>query len=57
MTEGAHQMMSNPLPPAKRFPGSVGLGQGVEVKILDQKGVEISQGSEAEICVRGENVT
>ena len=57
MTEGAHQMTSNPLPPAKRFPGSVGLGQGVEVKILDQKGVEVSQGSEAEICVRGENVT
>ena len=57
MTEGAHQMTSNPLPPAKRFPGSVGIGQGVEVKILDQKGVEVSQGSEAEICVRGENVT
>ena len=57
MTEGAHQMTSNPLPPAKRLPGSVGLGQGVEVKILDQKGVEVSQGSEAEICVRGENVT
>lgn len=57
MTEGAHQMTSNPLPPAKRFPGSVGIGQGVEVKILDQNGTELSQGSEAEICVRGENVT
>ena len=57
MTEGAHQMTSNPLPPAKRFPGSVGIGQGVEVKILDQKGNELSQGGEAEICVRGENVT
>ena len=57
MTEGAHQMTSNPLPPAKRFPGSVGIGQGVEVKILDQKGLEVPQGSEAEICIRGENVT
>lgn len=57
MTEGAHQMTSNPLPPAKRFPGSVGLGQGVQVKILDQEGVEVPQGSEAEICIRGENVT
>lgn len=57
MTEGAHQMTSNPLPPAKRFPGSVGLGQGVEVKILDGNGSEVSRGSEAEICVRGENVT
>ena len=57
MTEAAHQMASNPLPPAKRFPGSVGIGQGVEVKILDQAGQEASQGSEAEICIRGENVT
>ena len=57
MTEGAHQMTSNPLPPAKRLPGSVGIGQGVEVGILDQDGKEVPQGSEAEICIRGENVT
>ncbi|MCJ1361585.1 hypothetical protein MMC16_000685 [Acarospora aff. strigata] len=57
MTEAAHQMTSNPLPPAKRQPGSVGIGQGVEVKILDQDGKEVPQGSEAEICIRGENVT
>ena len=57
MTEAAHQMTSNPLPPAKRYPGSVGVGQGVEVKILDQEGKEVPQGSEAEICIRGENVT
>ncbi|OCL09315.1 acetyl-CoA synthetase-like protein [Glonium stellatum] len=57
MTEAAHQMTSNPLPPGKRQPGSVGIGQGVEVKILDQEGNEVSQGVEAEICIRGENVT
>lgn len=57
MTEAAHQMTSNPLPPGKRQPGSVGVGQGVEVKILDQDGKEVSQGKEAEICIRGENVT
>lgn len=57
MTEGAHQMTSNPLPPAKRLPGSVGIGQGVEVRILDHNGKEASQGSEGEICIRGENVT
>jgi len=57
MTEAAHQMTSNPLPPAKRQPGSVGIGQGVEVRILDQNGKEVPQGSEAEICIRGENVT
>lgn len=57
MTEGAHQMTSNPLPPAKRYPGSVGIGQGVEVKILNAFGSEVPQGGEAEICIRGENVT
>jgi oxalate---CoA ligase len=57
MTEAAHQMTSNPLPPGKRKPGSVGLGQGVEVKILDDQGSEVPQGKEGEICIRGENVT
>lgn len=57
MTEAAHQITSNPLPPAERRPGSVGIGQGVEVKILDQEGIEVPLGSEAEICVRGPNVT
>jgi len=58
MTEAAHQMTSNPLPHiGKRLPGSVGFGQGVEVKILDGDGNEVPQGSEGEICIRGENVT
>lgn len=57
MTEAAHQMTSNPLPPAKRYPESVGIGQGVEVRILDQAGAEVARGSEAEICVHGANVT
>ncbi|KAL9028126.1 MAG: hypothetical protein Q9196_003453 [Gyalolechia fulgens] len=57
MTEGAHQITSNPLPPARRHPGSVGIGMGVEVRILDQDGAEVPQGSEAEICIRGNNVT
>jgi len=57
MTEAAHQMTSNPLPPAKRKPGSVGPGQGVEVAILDSEGKHVRKGGEGEICVRGENVT
>jgi len=57
MTEAAHQMTSNPLPPAKRKPGTVGVGQGVEIRILDNDGAEVAQGGEGEICVRGENVT
>ena len=58
MTEAAHQITSNPLPhKGKRIPGSVGLCQGVEVRILDGKGNPVSVGQEAEICIRGKNVT
>ncbi|KAH7358044.1 peroxisomal-coenzyme A synthetase [Plectosphaerella cucumerina] len=57
MTEAAHQMTSNPLPPAKRKPGTVGLGQGVDVRILDDQGNELAQGAEGEICIKGSNVT
>ena len=57
MTEAAHQMTTNPLPPAKRFPGSVGLGHGVEVAILNDAGSEVPRGKEGEICIRGPNVT
>jgi len=57
MTEAAHQMTSNPLPPNKRKPGTVGLGQGVEVVILNDAGDPVPHGSEGEICIRGENVT
>ncbi|KAN0061515.1 hypothetical protein ACQY0O_006362 [Thecaphora frezii] len=57
MTEASHQMTSNPLPPAKRKPGTVGFGHGVEVKILDAKGNEVAQGVEGEVAIRGANVT
>ncbi|KAL8707230.1 MAG: hypothetical protein Q9220_007701 [cf. Caloplaca sp. 1 TL-2023] len=57
MTEAAHQIASNPLPPSKRIPGSVGVGCGVEVRILEQDGTEVPKGSQAEICIRGQNVT
>jgi oxalate---CoA ligase len=57
MTEAAHQMTSNPLSPMKQKPSSVGIGQGVEVRILDAIGKELPRGSEGEICIRGENVT
>ncbi|KAK4448245.1 putative peroxisomal-coenzyme a synthetase [Podospora aff. communis PSN243] len=57
MTEAAHQMTSNPLPPAKRKPGTVGVGQGVEVVILNDAGDPVPRGSEGEICIKGENVT
>lgn len=57
MTEAAHQISSNPLPPAVRKPGSVGLPQSVELKIMDANGNEVTTGTKGEICIRGANVT
>lgn len=57
MTEAAHQMTSNLLPPGQRKPGSVGIGHGVDVRVLDQDGNEVAQGTQGEICIRGANVT
>ena len=57
MTEAAHQMASNPLPPAARKPGSVGLAAGPEVAIMDEGGELLSAGAVGEIVIRGPNVT
>lgn len=57
MTEACHQMTSNNLPPLKRKPGTVGVGQGVEVVILDQEGNHLPQGKDGEISIKGPNVT
>ncbi len=57
MTEAAHQMASNPLPPAKRIPGSVGIAAGPEVAIMDLQGQLLPAGSIGEVVIRGENVT
>ncbi|KAG8936718.1 hypothetical protein FRC02_012000 [Tulasnella sp. 418] len=55
MTEASHQMTSNDF--RSRFPGTVGVGQGVEVSIRDEKGNELPNGERGEVCVRGQNVT
>lgn len=57
MTEAAHQMTSNPLPPYPRKPGTVGIAAGPEVAIMDEEGHLLPPGSTGEIVVRGENVT
>ena len=56
MTEAAHQMCSNPLPPAARKAGFVGPAAGPEVAIMDAEGVALDTGGEGEIVIRGENV-
>jgi oxalate---CoA ligase len=57
MTEAAHQMTSNPLPPAKHKPGSVGVAQGLELQIMDDEGKHLPQGKIGEVCILGANVT
>jgi acyl-CoA synthetase (AMP-forming)/AMP-acid ligase II len=57
MTEATHQMASNPLPPAKRKPGAVGLAAGPEVQIMDEAGNILAPDTVGEIVIRGANVT
>ena len=56
MTEAAHQMASNPLPPAERKPGTVGQGTNVAVAILDKAGNELPAGATGEVSIKGPNV-
>ncbi len=56
MTEAAHQMASNPLPPGKRKPGTVGRAAGPEVCIIDTEGNVLPPGTIGEIAIRGKNV-
>lgn len=57
MTEAAHQMASNPLPPGERRPGSVGLGTDVKISIMDAEGRHLPAGAAGEVVIQGPNVT
>ena len=57
MTEAAHQMTSNPLPPRPRKPGSVGVAAGPEVAIMSEEGALLPAGEPGEVVIRGPNVT
>jgi acyl-CoA synthetase (AMP-forming)/AMP-acid ligase II len=56
MTEAAHQMASNPLPPGERKPGTVGRATGVEIAALDDDWQPVPAGVEGEVAVRGPSV-
>lgn len=56
MTEAAHQVCSNPLPPAPRKAGFVGPAAGPEVAVFDADGVPVPAGAEGEIVIHGPNV-
>jgi acyl-CoA synthetase (AMP-forming)/AMP-acid ligase II len=57
MTEATHQMASNPLPPAVRKPGTVGVSAGPEIAIMAEDGSLLARGETGEIVIRGPNVT
>ena len=56
MTEASHQMTSNPLPPAAREPGSVGVPAGAEIAIVDPAGQFVAAGESGEVVIRGPGV-
>ena len=57
MTEAAHQMASNPLPPKVRKPGSVGIAAGPKVGIMNQTGDLLPAQEIGEVVIQGVNVT
>jgi acyl-CoA synthetase (AMP-forming)/AMP-acid ligase II len=56
MTEAAHQMASNPLPPGARKAGSVGRGTDVQISIMDAQGNHRPAGERGEVVIKGPNV-
>ncbi|HTV66618.1 MAG TPA: AMP-binding protein [Bryocella sp.] len=56
MTEAAHQMTSNPLPPRYRKAGSVGVGTGLRVRIIDKEGKDLGNERRGEVAIMGANV-
>ena len=56
LTEAAHQVASNPLPPRPRKPGTVGFGSGAELAIIDETGRHLPPNRPGEVVVRGPDV-
>jgi acyl-CoA synthetase (AMP-forming)/AMP-acid ligase II len=57
MTEAAHQMACNQMPPNDRKPGSVGVAAGPEIALMNESGTLLPTGEIGEIVIRGANVT
>ena len=56
MTEAAHQMASNPLPPRAQKPGAVGVEAGPKVRIAHETENRLVEGT-GEVVISGPNVT
>jgi acyl-CoA synthetase (AMP-forming)/AMP-acid ligase II len=58
MTEAAHQMTSNQLPPGTRKPGTVGCAAGPTVAIMhESESTLLPRGETGEVVIQGDNVT
>ena len=56
MTEAAHQMSSNLLPPDERRAGTVGVATGVDIASMDDEGQLLPVGERGEVVIKGPNV-
>src|SRR5271167_1379615 len=56
MTEAAHQMTSNPLPPRHRKAGSVGVGTGIRISVMDKDANHLAANQRGEIVIQGASV-
>ncbi|MBZ5510161.1 MAG: AMP-binding protein [Acidobacteriia bacterium] len=56
MTEGAHAISSNPLPPLPRKLNSVGMAAGPDIAVMDAVGNLLPVGEVGEVVLRGPNV-
>jgi acyl-CoA synthetase (AMP-forming)/AMP-acid ligase II len=50
-------MTSNPLPPAPRKPGAVGIAAGPEIRVIGEDGGPLAAGETGEVVIRGASVT
>lgn len=56
MTEAASQICANPLPPRARKFGSVGVPQGVLLRVVGERGEALPVNAQGEIAICGESV-
>jgi len=56
MTEASHQMASNPLPPGERRPGTVGMGTGIKIGVMDEAGNLMRALEQGEVVIQGPSV-
>jgi oxalate---CoA ligase len=57
MTEAASQIAANPIDPRHHRPGSVGLGVGTEIRIVDEDGGPVRPDTVGAVEIRGDHVT